>query len=754
MRSAAARQTQFEPVKYATTRLGAGSTQGGQPFPGGLDLTTPSLTLQPGALRDCLNFECAQSGGYARIQGYERYDGRPAPSAATYAIVQVASFTNIPTVNQVITQASSGATGQIIAVVSTGTTPYMAVTKVSGSFDYTGSITTPGPIAIGTAVITTAIVSSLLDAQYLASAADVYRTDIGAVPGSGAVLGVVGMIFNGVDNTYAFRSNTGGTAVNLYKSSASGWVQVPFFNLVGFKNGGGAQALVPGTAGHTVVAGSLEVISSSLVIQNVDGITVQGELDVSAAQPLPLDGDTLTQGAVTATIKRVMWQSGGWSGSAAGQFVVTNPSGGNFAAGTATTTSGAVIILSGPQTAITLSVGGHFEFVKANFSGQLITRRIYGCDGVNKCFEFDGTTLAPITTGLSPDAPSHLAFHKNFLFVSQGSSISYCGVGTPFKWGAVDGGGEIATGDVVTCMLTLPGSQTSPTLGVYLRSNTSFLYGSDPTTFNYVSFNTGLGALPRSAQNLFDTFVMDDLGVITLRTTLNWGNFLPTTLTKNILPFIIQERTKLIASSVQRSKSQYRLFFSDGYGLWVTMVNQQFLGSAPVLFPNPVFCVDEGETSSGIEVTYFGSSDGLGYVYQLDAGTSFDGAVITAYFTTAWNPIGSPRLLKRFRAASIEIQGTGFAAIQFGYQLGYGTSQIGQPNQVSATDALKAAPVWDSFTWDNFTWDGQTLLPTDIDMTGTAENVQVTISSGTNYIGAYTVNSLIHHYTPRRGIRV
>ena len=191
MRSSAARQMQFEPVKYTTTRLGAGATQSGQSFPGGLDLTTPSLTLQPGALRAGLNFECAQSGGYSRIEGYERYSGQPAPSAATYAVVQVAAFTNVPTVGQVITQASSGATATIIAVV-TAPTPYMAVTEVSGAFDYTGSITTSGPVTVGTAVTTMVSVTSLLNAQYLALAADVYRANIGAVPGSGAILGVVG----------------------------------------------------------------------------------------------------------------------------------------------------------------------------------------------------------------------------------------------------------------------------------------------------------------------------------------------------------------------------------------------------------------------------------------------------------------------------------------------------------------------------------------------------------------------------------
>ena len=105
----ATRKLQLPKVQYNTTRLGGGQTQQGVSFPGGLDLTTPSLALQPGALRACINFECSQSGGYGRIQGYERYDGHAAPSAAGFQIVQVAAFTNVPSVGQTITQATSGA---------------------------------------------------------------------------------------------------------------------------------------------------------------------------------------------------------------------------------------------------------------------------------------------------------------------------------------------------------------------------------------------------------------------------------------------------------------------------------------------------------------------------------------------------------------------------------------------------------------------------------------------------------------------
>jgi hypothetical protein len=468
----------------------------------------------------------------------------------------------------------------------------------------------------------------------------------------------------------------------------------------------------------------------------------------------PLDGAVLTQGGVTATIKRVMTQSGAWAGTAAGQLVITSPSGGNFAAGAATISGGATLTLSGVQTAITMACGGRFEFEKANFSGQAVTRRIYGVDGVNPPFEFDGVTLAPIVTGLSPNRPSHIKFHKNFLFVSQDASLLYTGPGTPFMWGALSGGGEIATGDTVTGMITLPGSQTTATLGVFLRSSTAFLYGTDNSTFNFVTFASSVGAVPYSAQNLFDTFYLDDLGVVTLKTTLNYGNFLPTTLTKNILPFIASERGNLIASCVNRSKGQYRLFFSDGYALYCTVMNQQYIGAAPQLFPD-IFSggIDTTKLVSDDEATYAGGASG--YVFQLDVGTSFDGAAIAAYFVTAWDPIRSPRVLKRFRASSIEVQGGNYAQIRYGYQLGYGSAQLAQLPAVALTLNLANAPRWDSgFVWDTFAWDGSGLSPTDIDETGTAENVRVSVACSTNYIASFTVNSVIHHYSMRRGMRV
>lgn len=714
-------------VKYSVTTLGGGVSSQGVAFPGGLDLTTPGLRLQPGALRDVLNFEVAPFGGYARIQGYERVDGRPSPSDATFIIVQIeqlaADFTHDfnddfttglvfmrPALAQVVTQPATGATGTIIAVVDS-ITPYLVLTRVTGRFDEATAVMGPTGIKIGLATKQTVAIPASALAIYTAMAADNYRAVIGAVPGSGPIQGVVAMAFQGVDHVYAFRANAGASATLLWKCSPTGWVLVPFFNLIAFSGGGTA---------------------------------------------VPLDGDILTQGGVTAIIKRVMWQSGAWSttgGSAIGQFVVVNPVGGNFVAGPASTTSGANLNLSGPQTPITMAAGGRFEFDKANFSGQLVTRRIYGCDGVNPCFGFDGETLAPIRTGLVPDRPQHIHFHKNFLFVTQDSSLFYSAAGNPLKWGSVDGGGEIATGDIVTGMITLPGSQTTATLAVFMRTNTAFLYGTAPANFNFVTFNTGIGAVPHSIQNLFDSFFLDDLGVVTLKTSLNYGNFLPSTLTKNILPFIQRQRGNLLASALNREKSQFRLFFKDGYGLWITVLNQQYLGAGLVLFPDVINCIDTTNLIGDDEATYAGANNG--FVYQLDTGTSFDGADINAFFVTAWDVIKSPRILKHFRAASIEVQGTAYAEIRYSYQLAYKNAQTAQLPSVGIVFNLDGMPRWDTFQWDTFVWDGNGLTPTDVDVTGDdAESIRVTIASGSNFISAFTIDSVIHHYTMRRGMRV
>jgi hypothetical protein len=300
-------------------------------------------------------------------------------------------------------------------------------------------------------------------------------------------------------------------------------------------------------------------------------------------------------------------------------------------------------------------------------------------------------------------------------------------------------------------MLVQPGAQTTGSMVIYGRSNTFVLYGLSAATWNLTTFNTGTGGLDYTAQNLAQPYILDDRGVNTLSTSIAYGNFTQATLTHGIRTFINNAKSRANCSSVVREKSQYRLYFSDGSGLYLTIVNGKMMGSTQVVFPTAMNCTWSGELSNGTEVQYMGGSDGM--VYLADVGSSFDGANIDAYITLPWNAMQSPRVLKRYRKASVEMKSNFYAEISFGYQIGYATTEIDQPAPTAYATNFSGSPQWDAFTWDNFIWDGVTVSPTEASLNGTAENIQITISSTTDYIMPFTVNSVIVHYTPRRGLR-
>lgn len=662
---------------------------------GGVDQMTPIMQLKSGVLRDALNFEANILGGYSRIGGYERYDGTALPSTQTHALLGITSFVNIPSVGQTLTGATSGATCYILEVSAN----YLAVTAIVGTFSL-GETLKVGATVIGT-YSTAAPVSPSDIALHTSLAADYRRTLVTAVPGAGPVRGV--FVYN--DILYAFRDNVGLTATLLYQATGSGWVNIPYFNEISF------------TSGNIV----------------------------------PTEGTTLTQGSVTATLKRAVLQSGVWAGSASGRLIITNPVGGTFAAGAATIGT-TTVTLGGPSTAITFATGGTFEIEIGNFGGQVATKRAYGCDNTNRCWEFDGTVLVPIVTGFSPDAPKHLAIHKMCLFISVGASLGFSAPGLPYNWTALAGAGELAAGDTITNIIELPGSQATATMGVWETKNTNVLYGTGQSSWNLVPLNTGTGAFDYTAENMAHTYVFDYSGIIDIQTVLNYGNFDSSTITFPVNKFITQERTKVVGACLCRTKSQYRLFFNDGYALFSTNIQGQYGNgnttyNMPVLFPNPPTCLFSTKLSTGDEVMYFGAA--TGYVYKMDSGSSFDGSAINWSMTFITNSVGSPQTLKHFRHARVEAVGTSYFNFLFGYTLGYGASDIVGQNSIQYENNVNT-PYWDSFTWDSFTWDGGSITPTDCDMTGTGENYAISIKGGSNQFYPFSVNSIVVNYSPRR----
>lgn len=728
-------------------------------FQGGLDRTTPNLKLKPGHVRSAENWQAVaneEGGGYERVGGYERFTGQSSPSTVTYTILVLNSWILKPsllanTEGDLVGIQLVGSTSGLHALFSVSPLDPPTCPRIGGGafrqrrlfsvedandslwdgqpyviipgtltgnfqagetlqvkyFDIAGNISSAIDIGvIATVGDTFSPLSARRNAEIAAIVADGNRVTLAPPPGSGSILGVSSLVSSGVRTVYAWRNTTDGTAAAIYKSSGTGWQAVTLYSEVRF------------TAGGTSA---------------------------------PAEGTTLTKGAVTATIKRVVQESGDWAANtAAGRFIITTPAGGNFSSGAATI--GAInVTLSGIQTAITLLPSGRYTFDVSNFRGQLATRRIYGADGVNRGFEFDGDVLVPIETKAPVDTPKFVRAHHNHLVFGLGSSVMVSGPGAPYQFTAAAGGVELATGDEITGLLVQPGNQETAALAIFGRNSSGVLYGSSISTFNYKSLATMTGALPYMQANLDQSYVYDDRGVMSLVAAQEYGNFTQATLTANLDDFLTVRKGREIGCCVSTDRSQIRVFFNDGSALYLTIVNGRMIGAMPMQFYHPFTCVWSAEDASGNEETFAGGASG--HVYQLDRGTSFDGAPISHYMIFTQNYMKAPSIKKVFRGGLLEMDSDYYTEFSVGYSLRYGSTDVFQAVQSSEDNALRAVPDWDHFIWDNFTWDGVTMGPVEVDIKGKSEVIQMVISGSSDLVPSFRLTALLTRFSYTRRTR-
>jgi len=778
-------------------------------FSGGLDVVTPPLEVPTGFCRDAQNYEIDINGGYKGITGYERFDGQAAPSDASYALLAV-SITGAWAVGDTITGVTSGAT----AVIASATASYFVITKIVSNFDAGGEDIQISAVTIATSSATQAVGAAStpkLNAQYKNDAADRYRVDIAEVPGSGTVLGV--WHYNDVKYAVRNNSGGTAAVMHKATASGWAVVPLGYemsFTSGGLEYATGTVTLDTGAAGSVdgITVNSIEIMSGaeafdtslSVTATNVaanitantsvpnytavavgavititadtggigpngfvvtSSVTTITTTDVNmaggASNTAIAEGDTVTgeTSTETAVVARVVLESGSWTaGTAAGRLIFTAAPSGAFTAAETLKVGSDLnkAIVTADATAITLTAGGTYEIDIQNFGGQLDTKRVYGASGVQRGFEFDGTVYVPIETGMSPDTPEHARVHKKHLFFSFGSSIQHSSIGAPYQWAVITGAAEIAVGDTITEYIRLPGSETAGgALAVFTKDSASILYGSSAADWNLVNYSDEQGGIEHTIQNIENrTVLLDIRGLTTLRATQSYGNFSSATLSQRIHTWITTRRNNSLSSCVVRDKSQYRVFFSDQYALYMTFSAGKVRGMMPIKFDHSVDVLFSGENNSGTEEIYFGSSDG--FVYQMEKGTSFDGEPITRTLKLAWNPSRNVRQRKRYKRVMFELSGDGYAEYSFRYELGYNSSDISQAADKTAVVSL--TPVyWDSFTWDQFTWDGVSLLPSSLSMEGSGENVSLIIQSSSDYFAPTTFSGALMHYIRRRGLR-
>lgn len=664
-------------------------------FLGGLDLVSPVLSLRPGNALDAMNYEPGLLGGYRRVDGFERVDGRPAPSAATYYYLE-GVLVATPALGATLTGQTSGATGVVVLVDTT--LGAICVTRVVGTF-VNGEVVKVGATTITTLNIAPAkrgYRTALGDATALAAAADNYRADILVVPGAGPVLGA--WMYQGVK--YAFRNAVGNATSAMYKSSAAGWVLVALGEEISFTNA------------------------------NVN----------------VLDGAILTQGGVTATVKRVVLQTGSLaSGVNTGRLILSGRAGGNFtgAAATTTGTGAGTLTLSGVQTAITLQPNGRYEFINTNFSGSTATYRMYGCDGVNRAFEFDGTTFVPIATGMATDTPKFIIEHKAKLFLAFKGSVQYSGDGLPYQYTLLSGANELGLGDDITGFAV----QAGDTLAIFTRNTSHQLNGVTTTSFSRLPISKEVGAIPYTVQVVGKTYALDDRGIILTDRVQAYGNFVQNTITLAVQPVIDALRTKVAGSVVYRNRSQMRVFGTDGSGIIMTFGDQGLIGTTQLQYPVNPTCFACTEDATGKDIVLFGADNG--YVYQADKGSSFDGAAIEAYLRMPFNNINSPRMRKRFNKAVMEMSATAYSAIRFQPEFSYGDVDIGT-HRLQTGEVTGSGGYWDVSLWDNFFYDAKIVSSPTFSIEGSGLNMALLFYSSSAIDLGHLLQGCITHYSIKR----
>lgn len=353
--------------------------------------------------------------------------------------------------------------------------------------------------------------------------------------------------------------------------------------------------------------------------------------------------------------------------------------------------------------------GGTYEFINYNFIGAASGVMMYGINGVGQGFQFDGTNVNFISTGMATDVPIRLAAHKRHLFFAfAGGSVQHSSLGEPLIWSAITGAAEIAVGDEVTDLV----SSAPDNLAILAKNSISMLYGNDVSDWQLITITNEAGAIAQTAEKFGPIVYMDNRGIRSMATTASFGNFSIGTMTQQVAPLI---RTKLaagvlpVASCRVRAKDLYRVFWSDGYGLSVYMGKKR-PEVMPIDLGVPITCMVSAETSDTSEKIWFGSSNG--FVYQMDKGRSYDGGTVSYYLRLPFHHLSLPNMLKRWHRLSVEYDSSGTFTLKI-----TGEVDNADPDEPSLVEqnliGYGGGSFWDSGLWDQFYWSA----PVDGDLT-------------------------------------
>lgn len=399
-------------------------------------------------------------------------------------------------------------------------------------------------------------------------------------------------------------------------------------------------------------------------------------------------------------------------------------------------------------TGVTLDPGGKYEFRVANFLAGSTTFELFGVDGVNPAFKFDGTTFTQITTGYpaADEKPIHLEVLPSqiLMLAYRGGTVQYSALGDPMDWNVANGAGEIGVSAEVVGM----DIQASNACAIFCRNRTYVLYGAAPGEggFELTTLSNHTGAVEWSIQTIANSLYADDRGVVRLDRVQEFGNFDMATISQKIEPLMDKYLNRITASFVIREKNQFRLCFDDGYGVILTLWGDSVMGFSTFDFEKVIRCTASEEDENGKEMVFFGSDDG--YLYQVDRGLSFDGAAYTSSIRPAFIHLGAPDQKKRWRKLVIEVDTTWQSSLVLAPDFDYSDPDVPAANNAQIV-AVGGGGYWDLGAWDEFRWSSSSTFTADVYLDGVSRNITLFLYNTADDEPPHIFNSLLLHYSMR-----
>lgn len=302
-----------------------------------------------------------------------------------------------------------------------------------------------------------------------------------------------------------------------------------------------------------------------------------------------------------------------------------------------------------------------YEFVNANFYEDADWDGLYGVSGAGRAFYYDGTFFSRIyAIGLAEpdsstkDIPRHIEAYRYHLALGyKQGTVLFSVPAEPENFNTFEGAGYMSVGDSVTGLSSLPGEY----LAVFAQNSIWGITGKTVDEFSLQNISPNSGCIEYTLANMGNRPIYCDVwGISTLNQSQEYGNFLGQRLSSQVTPFLRprlqkygqqysgNEAVAIVAAYIVRSKNQYRLWFSDGYQLVMSMVGPdqipqftktRFLAAASTGEGTPVFDLTDSIYPLAItsEIDEFGVEQ---IMFSMDCTKSLQ-PVYNSFSASVWN---------------------------------------------------------------------------------------------------------------------